>query len=333
MIVFSAATAGSNRHLMEKEVLKMASRKGKTIRVINFIDEMVDSAKTLNKKINPSTLPNLDIKTLEVLKKMAFHKISDTVKSHSDTDFIIDGHMSFWWRSGPISLLKISDFKELDPDFFVTVVAEPDYMLKSLKSKNEWTDKEVNVYELTIWSELEKYTTDIVSEALGKKHYILGTHEEPSVLYDLMYSPEKLKVYVSFSMAHNEKGYKDLDKFLNKIKKYAIIFNPRTIDLKAYYGMNDDRMQTLVYNQTVRRDYGLIEQSDLVIVYLPTLVYSSGVDSERLYAHNSGKQVLLYFPFEMYSPFTPYFVDKMYKKEEDLIKRVKAIYKQVNSKK
>lgn len=326
MIVFSTATAGSNRHLMEEITVKMAGKKNKRVRVINFIDEMIGGAKSLNKEIDSSTLPQLDIKTLEMLKKTAFHKISDTIKASPKIDYIIDGHMSFWWRSGPISLIKINDFKEINPDFFVTIIAEPNYMLNNLKSKKEWTDKDINAYELTLWSELEKYTADIVSEALGKEHYILGAHEDPSVLYDLMYSPKKLKVYVSFSMAHNEKGYKDLDQFLNRIKKYAIIFNPRTIDLKAYYGTHDERLQTLVYNQTVRRDYGLIEQSDVVIVYLPTLVYSSGVDSERLYAHNSGKPVLLYFPFEMYSPFTPYFVDKMYKDEDELVRRVKEMY-------
>ncbi len=325
MIIFSAATAGSNRHIMEDVVVKMAAKKNRKIKIINFIDEMVESAKVLNRKIDSATLPQLDIKTLEMLKKMTFHKIIDIIKKDPKTDYIIDGHMSFWWRSGPISLIKISDFKELNPDFFITIIAEPDYLLSNLKAKKEWMDKEVNVYEITIWSELEKYTAQIVSEAIDKRHYVLGVHEDPSVLYDLIYSPQKLKVYVSFSMAHNDKGYKDLDTFLNKIKSYSIIFNPRTIDLKNY-NTSDERLRTLVYNQTVRRDYDFIEQSDLVIVYLASLVYSSGVDSERLFAHNSGKPVLLYFPFDMYSPFTPYFVDKMYKKEDDLVKKVKELY-------
>jgi hypothetical protein len=62
------------------------------------------------------------------------------------------------------------------------------------------------------------------------------------------------------------------------------------------------------------------------------LVYSSGVDSERMHAHYSGKKVLLYFPFERYSPFTPYFVDKMYNNEEELVDEIKRLAKRYKEK-
>ncbi len=70
-----------------------------------------------------------------------------------------------------------------------------------------------------------------------------------------------------------------------------------------------------------------IDQTDITIVYLSDLVYSSGVDGERMHAHFTGKNVLLYFPFEKCGPFTPYFVDNMFKSESDLIKEIKKLSK------
>lgn len=330
MIIFSAATAGSNRTTLENAVLKMAARNRKKLRVINFIDEMVKSAQNLNKYINSSALPNLDIKTLEVLKKTAFHTIVDQIKDHPEYDYIVDGHMSFWWKSGPINLLNVNDFKELTPDLFITVIASPKDVLDSLKAKKEWTDKEIDSYEIAVWSELEVYTTDLISEALNRKNYLIAVAEDPLTLYDLIYAPEKPKVYISFSMEHRDTSYEQLDRFISKLRKHSVIFNPRQIDIDVYHSEGDERLKALVFNQTVRRDYHLIDQSDLVVVHMSTLVYSSGVDSERMHAHTNGKPVLLYFPFDRYSPFTPYFVDKMYKKEDDIIRDVAKLHKEAS---
>jgi adenylate kinase len=327
MIVFSAATAGSNRSGLEKAVLRMAAKTGKKVKIVNFIDEMIKSAKDLNKLITPSALPNLDIKTLEVLKRSAFHNISDQLKENPDYDYIIDGHMSFWWKSGPINLLNINDFKSLVPDLFVTIVSSPHEVLKTLKSRSEWTDKDIDSYEIAIWSELEIYTTDLISETFGKKNYLIAANEDSDTLYNLMYVSHRPKIYISFSIEHRDVGYERLDRFIKKLKKYSIVFNPRKIDISVYFASTDERLKSIIFNQTVRRDYHLIDQSDIVVVHMPTLVYSSGVDSERMHAHTNGKPVLLYFPFEHYSPFTPYFVDKMYKKENDLIREVAKLSK------
>ncbi|MCL4400979.1 MAG: ATP-binding protein [Candidatus Parvarchaeota archaeon] len=328
MIIFSAATAGSNRTLLEDTVLKRALKNGKKLKVINFIDEMIKSAKNLNKYINSSALPNLDIKTLEILKNAAFHNIVDTIKEDPNTDYIVDGHMSFWWKSGPISLLNVNDFREFTPDFFITAIASPKEVLDSLKVKKEWTDKEIDSYEIAIWSELEIYTADLISEALNRKNYLIAVNEDPITLYDLIYAPSKPKVYISFSMEHRTTSYEQLDRFITKLKNHSIVFNPRSIDLDVYRSEDDERLKAMVFNQTVRRDYHLIDQSDLVVVHMSSLVYSSGVDSERMHAHTNGKPVLLYFPFDRYSPFTPYFVDKMYKKEGDIIRDVAKLHKE-----
>ncbi|MCL5016967.1 MAG: ATP-binding protein [Candidatus Parvarchaeota archaeon] len=320
MIVFSSATAGSNRIDFEKRVVRMSHGR---IKIINLIDEIVREANKTNPYISPGNLPNLDIEKIKHLKDDAVNSIIRRTNNKKN-DYIIDGRMSFWWRGGPIALLTLEDIKRINPDFLISMVSNPNDVVTNLKSKPTWQEKNIDGYEMAEWSEVEIYTADLISKSIRRKNYVIGTKENPSTLYDLIYSQHKPKAYISFSMAHKKRDYKKLDSFLRKIRKYLIIFDPRSVPV-TQYKYKTDRLREIVYNQTVRRDLHLIDQSDLVIIYLAELVYSSGVDSERMHAYSTGRETLLYFPFEKYSPFTPYFVDKMFNNEKDLIKEIKNL--------
>ena len=326
MILFSTSVAGSNRVEIEGKVKQMAKRNGKRLEIINLVDEMVNVATELNKDLTPLTLLNLDKKVLDVLKSNALHRINEVIRKNPKTDYIIDGHTAFWWKNGPISLLDIDDFKELKPDAFITIIPTANEIKRSLIGNKEWKDSEIDLYEILIWSELELYTTDLISKTIGKANYLIGISEDPKTLYSLIYNPNMLKVYISFAMSYEDKNYAALSTFVKRLRNIAIVFDPRSVDLSAYKDYkNDSRIMKIAANQTVRRDYHLIDQSDMVVIHLSSLVYSSGVDSERMHAHSTGKKVLLYFPFKNYSPFTPYFVDKMYKTEGELLKEVKSL--------
>ena len=320
MIVFSSATAGSNRIDFEKRVVRMSHGR---IKIINLIDEIVRVANKTNPYISPGNLPNLDIEKIKHLKDDAINGIIRRTNNKKH-DYIIDGRMSFWWRGGPIALLTLEDIKRINPDFLISMVSNPNDVVTNLKSKPTWQEKNIDGYEMAEWSEVEIYTADLISKSIRRKNYVIGTKENPSTLYDLIYSQHKPKAYISFSMAHKKRDYKKLDSFLRKIRKYLIIFDPRSVPV-TQYKYKTDRLREIVYNQTVRRDLHFIDQSDLVIIYLAELVYSSGVDSERMHAYSTGRETLLYFPFEKYGPFTPYFVDKMFNNEKDLIKEIKNL--------
>ncbi len=326
MILFSTSVAGSNREVIEKGAVRIAKKNGKKLRIINLVDEMLDVAGELNNELTPSTLLHLDKKILNMLKSTALHRINDRIRENQDWDYIVDGHTAFWWKNGPINLLDIEDFKELRPDIFVTIISTARELNSNLMVKKEWKDREIDMYELLLWAELEIYTTDLISKTLGRENYLIGIDESPLTLYNLIYRPDMIKIYTSFAMEHRDTTYKSVSRFVDKLRKIAIVFDPRSVDLSAYrkYG-NDQRVVRIAANQTVRRDYHMIDQSDMVVIHMSSLVYSSGVDSERMHAHSTGKKVLLYFPFNKYSPFTPYFVDKMFNKEDALISKVKEI--------
>jgi adenylate kinase len=327
MIIFSTAVAGSNRVSIEGRVAQLAKAHGKRLRIINLVDEMLEVARGLNGELTPNTLLNLDRKVLEVIKLNALHKINDRIKSTPGTDYIIDGHTAFWWKSGPSNLLDVSDFREIKPDFFITVIATAPELEREFRGRGRWKEAHIDLHELLLWSELEIYTADLISKTLGKKNYLIGLWENPLTLYNLLYHRDMIKVYISFSMSYNkDEGYKSVERFVNRLRRIAIVFDPKSVDFSSYKGYkNGSRIMQTAANQTVRLDYHLIDQSDIVVIHLSGLAYSSGVDSERMHAHSTGKKVFLYFPFSKYSPFTPYFVDRMYNKESKLLEKVRQL--------
>ncbi|EEZ92671.1 MAG: hypothetical protein BJBARM4_0730 [Candidatus Parvarchaeum acidiphilum ARMAN-4] len=328
MIIFSSAVAGSDRIKLEKQTVKLAAKKNKKIEIINLIDEMVKVANKTNPYINSKNLPNLDIENVKTLKDSALKEVRSYIDKNPKNDYIIDGHLSFWWRGGPLGLINSKDMKLLNPDFFISVVNDPKTVTNTLKDKKSWEDKTVEEYEIALWSEAEIYTADLISSSIGKKNYIIGSKEDPITLLELIYRKDKPKAYISFSIEHRESGYEKLNSFIKKMKKYLIVFNPLAVDINAYKAAEEnERLKELIFNQTVRRDFHFIDQTDITIVYLSDLVYSSGVDGERMHAHFTGKRVLLYFPFKNYSPFTPYFVDNMYKDEKELLNEIKLMAK------
>ena len=327
MIVFSCAIAGSDRISLESKAMRIARQHGKNLEIINFIDEMVKVANKTNPYINSKNIPNLDIENIRLLKENALKNIKNIIEENKKKDYIIDGHMSFWWRGGPLSLINSKDMRVLNPDFFISILNDPKNVNKNLQKKKSWEDKTVDEYEIALWSELELYTADLISNSINKKNYVVGSKEDPNTLYELIYRPDKPKAYISYTIEHRKSGYEALEKFIKKIKKYLIVFNPKAVDIDAYKENTNEKTKNLIFNQTVRRDFHLVDQTDITIVYLSDLVYSSGVDGERMHAHFTGKKVLLYFPFEKYSPFTPYFVDNMFKSESDLIKEIKELSK------
>ena len=129
MIIFSCAIAGSDRISLETKATKIAKRHGKNLEIINLIDEMIKVGNKTNPYINSKNIPNLDIENIRLLKGTALKNIKMNIEENTKTDYIIDGHMSFWWRGGPLNLLNSKDLKALNPDFFISVLNDPNTVM------------------------------------------------------------------------------------------------------------------------------------------------------------------------------------------------------------
>ncbi|MEM0093754.1 MAG: hypothetical protein QW753_05215, partial [Thermofilum sp.] len=78
-----------------------------------------------------------------------------------------------------------------------------------------------------------------------------------------------------------------------------------------------------IRDQIVARDYQLINQSDMLVVFYPVRVLSPGVLSEIKYGYTHNKDVFAIFPHEGASPFFEYYTTKVFKDVDSLIDHLK----------
>ncbi|MEM2922530.1 MAG: hypothetical protein QXF26_09485, partial [Candidatus Bathyarchaeia archaeon] len=73
-----------------------------------------------------------------------------------------------------------------------------------------------------------------------------------------------------------------------------------------------------IYDQIVARDYQLIDQSDLLVVYYQIQVMSPGVLSEMSYGFSNNKDVFVVFKGPE-SPFFHYYSTRIFRDEEEIL--------------
>ena len=102
-----------------------------------------------------------------------------------------------------------------------------------------------------------------------------------------------------------------------------VVFDPGTMELEKVHQEIPEDIRIFDFYQTVYRDFQLIDQGTVVVVFYPEIVHSSGVVNEQAYGFRNNKYVFAVFPAENYSPFTSFFADKTFISVEALIKFLK----------
>ena len=321
MKIFFSGVAKSGRDKLQEGFLKLCNQKGKTTKVFNVGDMMFEKAKNIGLDIEFAKILEIPESTLKSLRSAVFEEIINS-KPKEDV-VLINSHSSFWWKNGPLHSFELNYLNIIKPDVYVTVVDDPLQIIKRIEDDKHWGKGVISLEELAIWQELEIYTTEILAELQGKKHFVIYSFIKPEYFYDLLFSKKKI-VYTSFPMTHvSKESKKKIERFLEEISKYVTPIIP--VESKQKASKLNKKITTLLNNQLVKRDLRFIKQSDFVIVYLPELVYSSGVDAEINYAHSINKKVFIVFPSKKVSPFVNYYADKVFYSTKDLIKQLGAV--------
>jgi hypothetical protein len=210
----------------------------------------------------------------------------------------------------------------LKPDLFITIIHIINEIYESLEANPLWKGMN-NRLQLGIWQEEEAFTTKLMAETLKKPFYIVARRQPPTTLYRLIFEHEvSEKVYLSYPMTHIKEDSKK-----NEIKTLAaklrdlgyVVFDPGTMELEKVHQDIPEEIRMYDFYQTVYRDFQLIDQGTMVIVFYPEIVHSSGVVNEQAYGFRNNKYVFAVFPAENFSPFTSFFADKTFMSVEDLI--------------
>jgi len=273
-----------------------------------------------------------------------------------DPDLIVSTHTCFRWKKHLLPGFNFYYLNTLSPDVYVTVVDNVHHVKARLEARPHWRGR-LTLKDILIWRDEEVFMTRMLAEYQNKPFYIIPSKEDPKVLYDIIYSVEKrkkrgerpaLKAYLSYPITHakgSEDKFKMKEEFKERLREAGVVvFDPMSIEevnlvdmveeakregrgyvrvecegraidipLKEVEEAADD-----ILDQTVVRDYNLIDQSDAVIVYYFATVMSPGVLSELNYGFTHNKEVYAVFPYEV-SPFFQYYTTKIFKSPDELL--------------
>ncbi|MHA1971622.1 MAG: AAA family ATPase [Candidatus Hodarchaeales archaeon] len=332
MRVIVSGISGSGRSDVVKELEDYIKKHHpeKKIVIMNTNRMMLEAAKELRMDVKREKMLDLSPSTLQALRSTVFERILREVeeyeKEHNEVAVVLDTHATYRWREHLMPGWDFFYLTKLKPDIFITVINVINDIYETLEANPLWGGMN-NRLQLGIWQEEEAFTTKLITEILKKPFYILARRQPPETLYKLIFEHEKTeKVYLSYPMTHikDESKKNEIHKLAKELRNLGfVVFDPGTMELEKVHEDIPEEIRIFDFYQTVYRDFQLIDQGTMVVVFYPEIVHSSGVVNEQAYGFRNNKYVFAVFPAENYSPFTSFFSDKTFKSVDELIKFLK----------
>jgi len=314
----------------------------KKIEVMSVGQRMHDKSEKLGLKFDPEKILDAAPAHLTALRAAVFEEILGYVEQEKKNAMgekieclIISTHACFRWKKHLMPAFDVHYLGSLQPDLYVTIVEDVARIKARQELTNQWKGR-LTLKENLIWRDEEVFLTKILADYQTKKHYIISRRQDPGVLYDLIFKAEQMKkAYLSYPMTsvkRNRKLYAEKNELRSMLRKDLVVFDPdefEDTDLLLYAQDGSDVIDApidgmkcsflkrdaeeclpIIKDLTVSRDFRLIEQADLVIVYWPEvekrLPATTGVVVEAYYGYTNNKYVYAYYPSEE-SPFLLYF--------------------------
>jgi adenylate kinase len=340
--------SGSGRRWYLSRIEDLASKEGKNLLVVHVGEQMYEKSKELGYPIPDGTILDTSERQLDYLRGLVFDDIL-TLKEKNG-NIVIDTHACFRWHKHLTKAFDYYYLSKLNPDLYITIT-DTIYSIYGRLQKNHWKNRN-NLTELLAWRDEETFVTKTFAKIQKKPHFLVARDEPPQTLYNIIFNSKMKKVYLSYPISAAEtRNMKKVQEFRDHLRTFLVVFDPMSIkdvdwltlaltkrkrgdkfysipftnngDSKEEVKVSLDELEkTSAYfkDQTIARDYELINQSDFVAVYYynPNLP-SPGVEREIRYAKDSGKHVFLYLPAKAMSPFRELDIAQHFKKAEDLV--------------
>ncbi len=327
MRVVCTGSSGSDRMGYLQAVKEIARNSGVELEIFNVGDMMLQKASDMGSPVRREKILDLPSSTLGWLRGTVLEEIVGRVDEYENS--IIATHTCFRWKKFLSPAFDTYYLGQLDPDFHVTITDDYDTIRERLDGTDQWRAR-LKLWEILVWRDEEFFITEMLAQYYRKPHYLIPREEPPHILYNLMFRPDCRKAYLSYPITAIEKEQpeklEEAQSFLAELRKYLIVFNPLSVNelerAKRLHGNGDTEIDAeimrILEDQTVARDYQLIDQSDMVIVYYPVREPSPGVLSELIYGFSHDKEVYMVFPYEI-SPFLQFYCTKIFSTGEELI--------------
>lgn len=309
MIVLFTGISGVGKLDYIAGISKELERAGEKVKLFDIWTEMQKAAKDIRKPVSKRTI--LSAGNLDELRAIVLERILNQIqrdKNKDETTFFIVTHACFRWNRYLRRGMDSHYLRELGADLYVTIIDDIMNINNVLSNDEQWKSRRFDIDELSIWQNEEIFITRFMADYDRKPFYLIPRREPIWSMQRLFLKGANYKrAYISFPITaiqkENPRVLSQVEKVADELRKKIIVFNPLSIkDLAFKPGEIDEECEKHLRELTVERDYQLIDQSDMVIVFYPVESNSPGVNSEILHGYSNNKEVYLYYPFRK-SPF------------------------------
>jgi adenylate kinase len=252
--------------------------------------------------------------TLTALRAAAIEAFKQAAPAGGATPVVISANAIFMLTDRVIEGLSFADVTSISPSMMVTLIDSPQRIHDRLKEHvGEYFH--LTVESIVRWQELEVFFSNQMARIKGIPHFVVPVNQ-PDTFVKIASGDKRLIVYVSYPMTHLPDEKRPLVRqFVRRLSEKCIVFDPSSIDSshdnKPYYTASDYRA---IHNHTIVRDldWFIGINSEAVVAYWPSLVFSSGMNDELKYAYETGRDTYLVAEaiedanFGGLSPFTTY---------------------------
>ncbi len=319
--VIVTGQVGLDKRPFLEQVVELAMDNGREVSLFNVGERMSAEAPD----IVSERILDLPRQRLTALRRSVFKDILQ--KASTGANVIVNTHATFRWKHGLFHAYDHHQIAEFDADLYVTLVDDVDAVHERLQREHEIDH---TLKDILVWREEEIVVTQAMAEAIaGYGRALVLSRGNPSInaqsLYRLMFEPQRKRVYPSFPMTHVldlPDVLKEIEGFREVLAKHFITFDPGDLDEKRLLfdageatKRGRDRVEVEVNGRSVTlavsditlvakdidaqiyaRDFKLIEQSDMIVSYIPVLpdgrpAISSGVERELQHAFECTKEV------------------------------------------
>jgi adenylate kinase len=304
-----------------EKACRLATDRGKQVILCNVGDMMYAEAPD----VCYGKILDIPLKRLHQLRRSVFKDI--IAKSKHAQNLIVNTHATFRWRHGLFPAVDFDQMRQLNADIYMCLIDGVAALHTRLTNEHS---ADHTLKDLLVWREEEIIGTEMLCKGINEKvpFYCLarGAEEDTTqAFYQLAFDQSAKKAYLSFPMTYvsdMEDVRHQINDFRQQMKQYFVCFDPG--DLEESYLPNlakkaadkgHDFVDVTVAGQTVRlnlleivqierdinsqtyaRDFMLIDQSDMIISFIPVMpdgraAVSSGVERELQHAHEAAKEV------------------------------------------
>lgn len=327
-----------------QDVAQIMERNGEPVHLATVGDMMYAE----RPDVSPGRILDLPLAQLRGLRRGAFKDIMASANQHKN--IIVNTHATFRWRHGLFYAFDYDQMKAFDADYYICLVDNIDAIHYRM---NRDGHADHTLKDLMVWREEETLATELLSQIVrGHPCFYVQAigHDRctAETLAKLLTRPELKKAYLSFPMSHVmdlPDVLAEIEQFRAQMKNYFVSFDPgdleekhlcdkalkaaeqghRHIETKVFgktFTMDTTEMVGIIGDidgQIYARDFMLIDQSDMIISYVPELPggspgLSSGVERELQHAHEAAKDVFVVWkPKASPSPFVTETATKVFR--------------------